>query len=82
MTLKTNVAVTLLALLAALHPTAARAQTPSTQAPRSSQAEASRDIVLRLLEEVWNKGRVELCDELLAPSAVVHVADLGVVVRA
>lgn len=35
-------------------------------------SEANKALVQRWFEEVWNKGRVEAIDELLAPSAVVH----------
>jgi predicted ester cyclase len=70
---RVHVAVTL-AIVVAICTVAARAQTPATQAPQVSQGDANRRVVLRLLEEVWNQGRVELCDELLAPSAVVHFA--------
>lgn len=70
--LRTTLAVTLFAL-SALLPSSAPSQTSTSREPLASQTDVSRAVVLRLLGEVWNKGRVELCDELLAPSAVVHI---------
>jgi predicted ester cyclase len=69
---RTYLTLTLFALVVGF-PFAAPAQTSTPEAPPLTQTNASRMVVLRLLEEVWNKGHVELCDELLAPSAVVHI---------
>ncbi|SRR5258708_15198893 len=70
---RTQVAATLFALVVGLHPSVAPAQ-PAIETAGISSSEESKKVVLTLLEEVWNKGRVELCDELLAPTAVVHIA--------
>jgi predicted SnoaL-like aldol condensation-catalyzing enzyme len=36
--------------------------------------EQNKAIARRFIEEVWNKGRLEVADELLAPSLVNHQA--------
>jgi predicted SnoaL-like aldol condensation-catalyzing enzyme len=40
--------------------------------------EQNKAIAQRFIEEVWNQGRLEVADELLAPDLITHNADGGV----
>jgi predicted SnoaL-like aldol condensation-catalyzing enzyme len=37
--------------------------------------EQNKTIARRFIEEVWNQGRLEVADELLAPDLITHNAD-------
>jgi SnoaL-like polyketide cyclase len=38
--------------------------------------ERVRAVMVRYYEEIWNQGRLEVCDELIAPDYVNHSAPL------
>src|SRR5690348_2396040 len=38
--------------------------------------ERNRAVVVRYFEEIWNQGRLDVCDELVAPDYVNHSASL------
>lgn len=38
--------------------------------------ESVRAVMVRYYEEIWNQGRLEVCDELIAPDYVNHSAPL------
>jgi predicted ester cyclase len=38
--------------------------------------EGLRAVIVRYVEEIWNQGRLEVCDELIAPDYVNHSAPL------
>src|SRR5919109_4561685 len=38
--------------------------------------ERARAVLVRYYEEIWNQGRLEVCDELIAPDYVNHSAPL------
>jgi len=40
--------------------------------------EQNKAIAQRFIEQVWNQGRLEVADELLAPDLIMHNADGGV----
>lgn len=40
--------------------------------------EQNKAVARRFIEEVWNHGRLEVADELLAPDLMTHNADRGV----
>ena len=48
-----------------------KAQTIST-APVDASADANKKIMLRFLEEGWNQGNLDVCDQLIAPQAIGH----------
>lgn len=41
------------------------------------QAEESRALLRRIVEEIWNKGRLELIDELISNDLIDHVDTSG-----
>ena len=38
----------------------------------AAQEEANKQVIRRLFAEVWNRGNLDLLDEIIAPNAVVH----------
>ena len=40
--------------------------------------EQNKALAKRFIEEVWNQGRLEVADELLAPNLITHTAGGGV----
>ena len=40
--------------------------------------EQNKAIAQRFIEQVWNQGRLEVADELLAPDLIMHNSDGGV----
>jgi len=43
------------------------------EASREHRSEESRALMLRVTEEIWNQGRVELVDELIAEDLIDHL---------
>ena len=49
---------------------------------RSSSSKSNAEVVQRWFQQVWNEGRIETVEELLAPDAVIHgLGEQGLAVR-
>jgi steroid delta-isomerase-like uncharacterized protein len=49
---------------------------------KGSSSESNEDLVRRWFQQVWNEGRIETVEELLAPDAVIHgLGEQGLAVR-
>jgi steroid delta-isomerase-like uncharacterized protein len=49
---------------------------------KSSSSESNEELVRRWFQQVWNEGRIETVEELLAPDAVIHgLGEQGLAVR-